>query len=109
MILFANEPPSYRGAMCRAFAVLHQEEARMLPLAASVEEAARRLAPDVVVVSGPEERARRLSQTAPVVNLSYGPGERAVTIRRGSSVARRTLEGFGDLAALIESAVFAPS
>ncbi len=81
----------------------------MLPLAASVEDAVRTLAPSVVVVSGPERRARRLSRAIPVVNLSYGPGERGVSLRRGSPVARRSLRGFRDLAALIDSTVFAAS
>lgn len=100
MILFANEPPAYRQAM---FGALSQRgiHAVLLPARATIEDGVRGQAPSVIVISGPEDRARRLSALFPVINLTYEPAERATMFRAGAVEESRVLEGLADLSGLI--------
>jgi len=101
MILFANEPPAYRQAMSRALSQrgIH---AVLLPARATIEDGVRGQAPSAIVISGPQDRARRLSALFPVINLTYEPAERATMFRHGAMEGSRLLEGLSDLSELID-------
>jgi len=102
MVLFANEPPTYRDAMYQAFRG-RGRSALLLPLEAAVDDVVGDGAFQAVVLSGNEERAERISRSVPVVNLTYGPGEVATAYLAGQATARRDLTGFAELAELIET------
>lgn len=106
VVLFANEPPIYREAMCRAFREHGGTHASCLPPHATIDEGLS--GARVVVTSGSERRARMLSRRRPVVNLSYDPRERAAVFRDGDRADDRPLSGLGDLVSLIEETLLAP-
>ena len=102
MILFANEPPTYRDAMYRAFRG-RGHAAILLPLEAAVEDVVGGGAFQAVVLSGTEERAKRISRSVPVVNLTYGAVEVGRAYVDGLVTVKRELRGFSELAELIEN------
>ena len=102
MILFANEPPTYRDAMYRAFRG-RGHTALLLPLEAAVEDVVGDGAFQAVVLSGAEERAQRISRSVPVINLTYGKVEVGTAYSDGRVTTQRELGGFAELAELIEN------
>jgi hypothetical protein len=97
VILFANDPTLHREAMALALLERTGSKAVGLPDGAPLGEAVARLGPSAVVISGPDEDARRLSRSVPVIRLD-DEADRAATYVSGRLVSRRALSGFDDLA-----------
>jgi hypothetical protein len=102
MVLFANGPRLHRDAMAAALSARGREAGVALPEGWSVADALHHLQPAVLVCSGSQREARRLSRAVAVVHLDGDEGSVLTTYVSGSLVARQPVRSFDDIAEELE-------
>ena len=102
MVVFANGPRLHRDAMAAALTARGREAGVAIPEGWSVAETLQHLQPTVVVWSGSQREARRLSRDVPVAHLDGDAGSLLTTYVSGALTSRQPVQSFDDIAEELE-------